>query len=195
MQRIKPEELLEAYRSGRFPMAENKEAEEVQWHRPRRRGIIPVGEFHASKNLKRFIRNTDFTVDINRDFKKVMQCCADRDWSWINDTIIDVYCKLHKQGYAHSVEIYNTKGRLVGGQYGVAIGAAFFGESMFRYEKNADKMSLYYCHEILKNNGFTLWDNQLYSKHMAQFGAIRVWRWTFNRMLTKALKKECEFVL
>lgn len=192
MQTIKTETLLNAYRKGKFPMAKNKTAEKVRWQHPRRRGIIPLDSFHFSKRYHRYMRKENYTIRINEQFRHVMECCRDRDWSWINDSIVDVFTKLHKQGKAYSIELYDKDngGKLAGGLYGISMGAVFFGESVFHYKRNYDKFALYHCHQILVENGFELWDNQLYTEHLAQFGCIRVWRWTFNRMLKKALNKE-----
>jgi leucyl/phenylalanyl-tRNA--protein transferase len=192
MQKIKPEALLAAYRKGRFPMAKSKDASSVTWHHPRRRGIIPIDSFHISKRYLRQMRKDNYTVGIDQQFRKVMECCADREWSWINDSILDVYTTLHEKGKAHSLELYdqNDGNKLVGGLYGVTMGGVFFSESIFHKAPNADKFAFFHCHQILKSNGFELWDHQLYTEHLAQFGCIRVWRWTFNRMLKKALKQE-----
>jgi leucyl/phenylalanyl-tRNA--protein transferase len=194
MKIIPPENLLEAYAQGIFPMAESKEADDVEWYIARKRGIIPIGKFHRSENLARIIRQERFEIRVNSNFREVVTQCANRDSSWINDLIINSYDVLNQHGNAYSVECYRDE-ELVGGLYGVKLKAAFFGESMFKKEKWADKVALYYCHEILHQNGFLLWDAQFYSEHLAQFGCIEIEAEEYEKMLDEALKKDCEFIL
>lgn len=192
MRILPPEKLLEAYSQGIFPMAESKDADNVDWYTARKRGIIPIGEFHTSENLARIIRQERFEVKVNHNFREVVTQCANRDSTWINDLIINSYDVLNQHGNACSVESYKD-GKLVGGLYGVKLKAAFFGESMFKKEKWADKVALYYCHEILKKNGFRLWDTQFYTDHLAQFGCIEIEAEEYEEMLDEALMKDCEF--
>ena len=192
MRILPPENLLEAYAQGIFPMAEHKDAENVEWYSARKRGVIPIGEFHTSDNLARIIRQGRFEVKVNQNFREVVKQCANRDSTWINDLIINSYDVLHQYGNTYSVECYRA-GELVGGLYGVKLKAAFFGESMFKKEKWADKVALYYCHEILQENGFLLWDTQFYTDHLAQFGCIEIEAEEYDQMLEEALKKDCEF--
>lgn len=192
MRIIPPENLLEAYAQGIFPMAESKESESVDWYTARKRGIIPIGEFHTSDNLARIIRQERFEVRVNSNFREVVKQCANRDSTWINDLIINSYDVLNQHGNACSVETYQ-EGNLVGGLYGVKLKAAFFGESMFKKEKWADKVALYYCHEILQKNGFLLWDTQFYTDHLAQFGCVEIEAEEYDQMLDEALNKDCEF--
>ena len=194
MRILPPENLLEAYAQGIFPMAESKEAEDVTWYTARKRGIIPIGKFHTSDNLARIIRQKRFEVRVNHNFREVIKQCANRDSTWINDLIINSYDVLNQYGNAFSVECYRD-GQLVGGLYGVKLKAAFFGESMFKKEKWADKVALFYCHEILQKNGFLLWDTQFYTDHLAQFGCIEIEAGEYDQMLDEALKKDCEFKL
>jgi leucyl/phenylalanyl-tRNA--protein transferase len=194
MKIIPPESLLEAYSHGIFPMAEHKKAQDVNWYTARKRGVIPIGEFHTSDNLARIIRLGRFEVRVNQNFREVVKQCANRETSWINDLIINSYDVLNQYGNACSVETYR-EGELVGGLYGVKLKAAFFGESMFKKEKWADKFALYNCHEILKKNGFLLWDTQFYTDHLAQFGCIEIDAAEYEDMLDRALNKECNFVL
>lgn len=191
---LPPERLLEAYSMGIFPMADNRDSEDVDWYTARFRGVIPIGEFHASKNLRRLIRQQKFDIRVNHNFRKVVEKCADRPSTWINDLIIDSYEKLSEIGNAYSVECYQED-RLVGGLYGVKSGAAFFGESMFHTVPEADKVAMYWCHEILKKNGFLLWDTQFYHKHLAQFGCIEISAEEYERRLKRALLKKSEFHL
>lgn len=175
-------------------MADSKQAEGVEWYSARKRGIIPIGAFHTSDNLARIIRQERFEIKVNHNFRKVVKQCANRDSTWINDLIINSYDVLNQYGNACSVESYKD-GELVGGLYGVKLQAAFFGESMFKKEKWADKVALYYCHEILKKNKFLLWDTQFYTDHLAQFGCIEIEASQYEQMLENALRKECEFKL
>ncbi|HCD53175.1 MAG TPA: leucyl/phenylalanyl-tRNA--protein transferase, partial [Balneolaceae bacterium] len=128
---IPPENLLSAYAQGIFPMADSRDSDDVEWYSARMRGIIPVDQFHVSKNLARLIRQGKFEVKIDTRFREVVTACADRESTWINDLIINSYDILNQSGYAHSVEVYK-EGKLVGGLYGVHLQAAFFGESMFK---------------------------------------------------------------
>lgn len=175
-------------------MAESKDADNVDWYTARKRGIIPIGQFHASENLERIIRQERFEIRVNHNFREVVTQCANRNSTWINDLIINSYDVLNQHGNACSVESY-LDGELVGGLYGVKLKSAFFGESMFRKEKWADKVALYYCHEILQKNGFLLWDTQFYTDHLAQFGCIEIDASEYEQMLDEALKKDCEFKL
>lgn len=191
---IPPENLLQAYAQGIFPMADSKESEEVEWYTSRKRGIIPIGEFHTSKNLARIIRQERFEIRVNSDFREVVKQCANRETSWINDLILNSYDVLSQRGNAYSVECYRD-GELAGGSYGVKLKGAFFGESMFKKEKWADKVALHYCHKILEKNGFLLWDTQFYSEHLSQFGCTEIDVPEYEEMLNEALKKDCEFKL
>src|SRR5690554_4847765 len=175
-------------------MADSREAEEVEWYSARFRGIIPIDGFHASKNLKQLIRQKKFEIRVNHNFRKVVEECANRSTTWINDLIIDSYEVLSEMGNAFSMECYQKK-KLVGGLYGVKLGASFFGESMFHKVPEADKVAMYWCHQVLLKNGFLLWDTQFYHEHLAQFGCIEIEAYTYERMLKKAIKKEAEFKL
>lgn len=190
---IDPESLLDAYAQGVFPMADSREAEEVVWYTSRRRGIIPLDNFRVSSNVHRIIRNDHYEVKIDSAFRQVMESCADRDSTWISQEIIESYCVLHERGHAHSVDVYNWENELVGGQYGVSLGAAFFGESMFEVSKEASKVALYYCHKVLVEGGFELWDTQFWSNHLAQFGCIEIPADAYQNRLESALRKEASF--
>ncbi len=194
MKIIPPEILLEAYAQGIFPMADSGEDEEVDWYSARKRGVIPLNEFHMTKNVMRIVRQGRFEVRVDENFRDVVKACADRETTWINDLIINSYDILNQSGNAHSVEVYK-EGALAGGLYGVTLGGAFFGESMFRKEKEADKIALYYCHQILKENGFTLWDTQFYTEHLSRFGCIEIDSKKYENLLQEALKIEAEFTL
>jgi leucyl/phenylalanyl-tRNA--protein transferase len=165
----------------------------VDWYTARKRGIISIGKFHTSDNLARIIRQKRFEVRVNHNFREVVTQCANRESTWINDLIINSYDVLNQHGNAFSVECYRDE-KLVGGLYGVKLKSAFFGESMFKKEKWADKAALYYCHEILQKNSFLLWDTQFYTNHLAQFGCVEIDASEYEQMLDEALKKDCEFV-
>ncbi|REL38570.1 leucyl/phenylalanyl-tRNA--protein transferase [Rhodohalobacter sp. SW132] len=190
---IPPEALLDAYSRGVFPMSESRDDKSVNWYSARQRGIIPMDRFRVSGNVRRIIRQGRFTCRINTNFKEVMKQCASRNTTWISDIIIRSFEVLHMAGHAHSVEMYDEKGTLAGGLYGVSLGGAFFGESMFKHQKEADKVALCHCHRILEKNGFTLWDTQFYTGHLAQFGCIEISSKAYEESLEKALQKEVMF--
>lgn len=187
---IPPESLLEAYSQGIFPMSESRDDGSVEWFSARKRGVIPMHQFRVSSNVQRIIRQNRFTCRINTQFREVMMACADRNTTWISGLIIDSFEVLHLAGHAHSVEMYNSKGKLAGGLYGVSLGAAFFGESMFKNDKEADKVALWHCHQILDKNGFELWDTQFYTKHLAQFGCVEISADEYQKRLEGAMEKK-----
>tara|TARA_R110000868_G_scaffold408293_7_gene691060 strand:- start:8244 stop:8828 length:585 start_codon:yes stop_codon:yes gene_type:complete len=192
MKIIPPEALLSAYAQGIFPMAETRDSEDVDWYSASKRGIIPIDEFHVSKNVQRIIRQNKFEVKVDTQFREVVQACANRETTWINDLILNSYDVLNQADHAHSVEIY-LENKLVGGLYGVSLKAVFFGESMFRTKPEADKVALFYCHHILKKNGFKLWDTQFYTDHLAQFGCREIIAKEYQKRLVEAMKEEKEF--
>tara|TARA_R100001143_G_C3360693_1_gene135340 strand:+ start:10785 stop:11378 length:594 start_codon:yes stop_codon:yes gene_type:complete len=192
---IPPEILLKGYSQGIFPMSESRNDDGVEWFSARRRGVIPIDQFKVSSNVKRLIRQDRYECRVNQSFRNVIEECADRESTWISELIIDSFEVLHLSGHAHSVEIYNTEKRLVGGLYGVSLGAAFFGESMFKEEKETDKVALWHCHRILESNDFELWDTQFYTNHLAQFGCTEIPATEYDVMLKNALRKNCEFKL
>lgn len=190
---ISPEKLLSSYASGIFPMADARDDPQAKWYTARRRGIIPLDQFRVSSNVQRIIRNHHYHIRFDDTFRKVMEACADRNSTWISDEIVDSYCNLHELGYAHSVSVYNQQWELVGGQYGVSLGAAFFGESMFEWAKEASKVALYWTHQALLQGGFELWDTQFWSEHLARFGCIEISATEYRERLRKAIRKEAEF--
>lgn len=194
MKIIPPETLLEAYSQGIFPMADSKDSDSVDWYSASKRGIIPLESFHISKNVKRIINQKKFEVKVDTQFRNVVKACANRKSTWINDLIVNSYDVLNQHGYAHSVEVYLDE-KLVGGLYGVSLMSAFFGESMFKTEPEADKVALYYCHLILKKNGFKLWDTQFYTDHLGTFGCQEIDADEYDFRLDEAMKEECEFKL
>jgi leucyl/phenylalanyl-tRNA---protein transferase len=190
---IPPEILLNGYRQGIFPMSETRDDEGVGWYSARMRGIIPMDRFKVSGNVERIVRQKRFECRINTCFREVMKECANRDTTWISDLIINSFELLHLAGHAHSVEMFNKQGKLAGGLYGVTLGAAFFGESMFKNNKEADKVALWHSHQILQKNGFELWDVQFYTDHLAQFGCIEISSEEYKKRLKRALDKEAVF--
>jgi leucyl/phenylalanyl-tRNA--protein transferase len=194
MKIIPPETLLNGYAQGIFPMAESKDSVSIEWYSARKRGIIPLNDFHISKNVARLIRQSKFEIRVDTQFRQVMEHCADRESTWINEIILDSYQNLHNLGYAHSVEVYKND-QLVGGLYGVRLQSAFFGESMFRLEPDMDKIALYYCHQILTHNRFLLWDTQYYTEHLSRFGCIEIDAEEYEYLLSEAMNKECFFLL
>ena len=194
MKIIPTEALILGYANGLFPMADSREAKEVRWFTASKRGVIPMDKFHISKNVRRIIRQGKFEVKVNTRFRDVVALCADRKSTWINDLIINSFDIMNQNGHAHSVEIY-LDDVLVGGLYGASLGAAFFGESMFKTEPEADKVALYYCHKIMQDNGFTLWDTQYYTDHLSRFGCIEIDEEEYMHQLSEALKFDAEFKL
>ena len=193
---IPGELLVSAYASGWFPMA--VEPGEIRWYSPDPRGIIPLDGFTISKRLARTWRSGRFTIEVNRRFEEVIRACADADrdptdpGSWIDDEIIESYCALHRRGFAHSVEAWHD-GRLAGGLYGVALGGAFFGESMFHRATDASKIALVALVERLRSRGFRLLDTQWVTDHLLQFGAVEIPRRRYLQLLDAALKLDCRF--
>ncbi len=190
---ITPEILLKAYAAGIFPMAEDAEDPSLFWVEPRERGIIPLDGFHVPKRLARTIRSDEFEIRIDHNFDAVIDGCAapasDREKTWINRRIRDLYGQLFDAGFCHTVEVYRDD-RLVGGLYGVRLKGAFFGESMFHTERDASKVALVHLVARLKRGGFTLLDTQFVTPHLAQFGAIEVPRRSYKQMLREALEHE-----
>ena len=167
MERIPPHVLLGAYTEGVFPMAEEGE---ILWFSPLKRGLIPLDErFHIPHGLKRVLKKSPFEVKRDTAFREVMEGCAAREETWIDEVIIDSYCHLHELGFAHSVECWDEEG-LQGGLYGVALGRAFFGESMFSRRKDASKVALVHLVEWLREDGYLLLDTQWMTDHLRQFG-------------------------
>lgn len=190
---ISSEDLLTGYANGIFPMADSRDAPEAKWYTSRRRGLIPLDNFKVSSNVRRIIRNHHYHIKFDYAFRKVMEACADRASTWISEEIIDSYCNLHELDHAHSVSVYDQDWELVGGQYGVSLGAAFFGESMFGNSKEASKVALYWTHKALVQGGFELWDTQFWSEHLAKFGCIEISAEEYQRRLKKAVGKDASF--
>ena len=189
---ITPQLLLQAYAAGIFPMSEGRDDPNLFWVEPKRRGIIPLDGFHISRSLARRIRQNPFEIRINSDFAGVVAACADRDETWINAEITALYSALHEEGFAHSLELWQGRD-LVGGVYGVALGAAFFGESMFSRARDASKIALAYLVARLNAGGFTLFDVQFTTPHLIRLGAIEISRIDYRKRLDAALEKQADF--
>ena len=182
---IEPDLLLQGYRLGVFPMA--MEDDSIGWFSPDPRAIIPLEDFHVSHALRRVARKRIFETRIDNSFGEVIRACARREETWINREIVESYERLHELGYAHSVEAW-SEGKLAGGLYGVAIGGAFFGESMFHREKDASKIALVALVEHLRARKFALLDTQWLTPHLQQFGAIEISREHYLRLLARAVE-------
>ena len=182
---IDPELLLQGYRLGVFPMA--MEDDSIAWFSPDPRAIIPLENFHVPHALQRVSRKKIFEVKIDNRFGEVIRACAKRNDTWINPEIIESYERLHELGYAHSVEAW-SKNKLAGGLYGVAVGGAFFGESMFHRVTDASKIALVALVEHLRANKFALLDTQWNTPHLQQFGAIEIPRERYLKMLRRAVE-------
>ena len=189
---ITPELVLQAYRIGYFPMADSS-AGEIAWFSPDPRAILPLDSFHTTRSLRQRMKKGPFDLRINTSFAQVIHSCADRTETWISEEIVETYVKLHQLGYAHSVEAWE-KDRLAGGLYGVALGGAFFGESMFSRVADASKIALVYLVERLRERGFTLLDSQFTTGHLQQFGSLEIPREEYLNMLARALLIDTSFV-
>ena len=183
---ITAETLLMAYASGVFPMAESREDPEIFWVDPKRRGVLPLDGFRLSRSLARTIRRGHLSVTLDEDFDGVLAGCADRDETWINPAIAALYRRLHTLRLAHSFEV-SRDGVLVGGLYGVALGRAFFGESMFSHTSDASKVALAYGVTLLRRGGYALFDMQFLTAHLASLGGVEIPRAEYHRRLRAAL--------
>ena len=189
---LTPDILLSAYRSGIFPMAESATDKNIFWVDPKYRGIMPLNKFHVSKSLRRAVLKLDYQISVNTSFEKVIKMCAERPETWINHEIITNYCLLHQNGHAHCLEIWSNK-ELIGGVYGVSIGAVFFGESMFSKKNNASKIALAYLVDRLKKTGFKLFDIQFLTPHLASLGAIEITKVKYRTLLFRAVEEFANF--
>lgn len=191
---IPPEEIIHAYRTGYFPMAESsKPGAPVYWYTAHWRGIIPMVEFHISRRTLRYIRKFGYEPAINTSFEAVVSACAQRESTWISPEIKNTFLYLHQHGYAHSVEVMQD-GELAGGLYGLALGGAFFAESVFQNRPEAHKAAMLFCHQQLKQQGFLLWDVQFFTEHLAQFGCRQIKAAEYKRKLNKALAVQTDFM-
>jgi leucyl/phenylalanyl-tRNA--protein transferase len=188
---IDPEVLLQGYRLGVFPMA--MENGEIEWFSPDPRAILPLDKFHTPHTLERVVRKKSFEIRIDTSFTAVMEQCAQRPETWINDEIVESYSRLHRLGHAHSVEAWQN-GELAGGLYGVSIGGAFFGESMFHHVRDASKIALLALVEHLRERRFTLLDTQWVTPHLEKFGALEIPRQDYLHLLNTAVNLPRSFV-
>ncbi|CTQ48736.1 leucyl/phenylalanyl-tRNA--protein transferase [Jannaschia donghaensis] len=190
---ITPETLLMAYASGVFPMAEGRDDPEIFWVDPKQRGVLPLDGFRMSRSLSKTVGQSPFVVTLNEDFGGVLAGCADREETWINAEIAALYLELHRSGFAHSLEVWADHGqRLVGGVYGVTLGSAFFGESMFSRARDASKIALAYMVTLLRQQGFTLFDTQFLTDHLASLGGAEISRAQYHAQLTHALGRTAD---
>jgi leucyl/phenylalanyl-tRNA---protein transferase len=196
--KITPGILLRAYSAGLFPMAENADDPSLHWIEPERRGIIPLDGFHVPRSLAKQVRRREFDIRVDTAFDAVIRACGEarpeRASTWINQTILDLYNELFALGFCHSVECWRD-GTLVGGLYGVSIGSAFFGESMFSRESGASKVALVHLVARLKAGGYELLDAQFVNPHLKQFGCLEMAQEDYKKLLDVALKEEADFGL
>ncbi len=193
---LSPEILLRAYAVGLFPMAERRDDQTLYWIDPEKRGVLPLETFHIPRRLCRTVRQKVFDVRCDTAFDTVIRACAEpkegRGETWINDEIVALYNELHQMGRAHSVECWR-EGELVGGLYGVSLGGAFFGESMFSHERDASKVALVHLVLRLRKGGFSLLDTQFVTRHLSQFGVVEIHRSGYRQLLAAALDLRATF--
>ena len=189
---ITPDILLRAYAMGIFPMSDGREDPQIHWIDPRRRGVLPLDGFHTSRSLAKRLRSGQFRTTVDTAFEAVVEACADRGETWISCRIQRLYGQLHTLGFAHSVEVWEGD-QLVGGVYGVTLGAAFFGESMFSRTTDASKVALAFAVHRLRAGGFRLFDTQFLTPHLASLGGIEITRADYHRRLAEALAVDANF--
>ena len=189
---VTPGLMLQAYAAGIFPMAESRDDPHLHWIDPERRGILPLDAFHISRSLRRQMRRAHFAITVDRDFAGVLEGCAERPQTWINAPIRDLMLALHSDGHAHSLEVWEGKA-LVGGVYGVTLGGAFFGESMFSRRRDASKIALAYLVDRLRAGGFVLFDTQFLTSHLQSLGGVEISRGDYHALLARALRREADF--
>jgi leucyl/phenylalanyl-tRNA--protein transferase len=188
---IPPDLLLYAYCNAMFPMAESREGP-LYWYSPDPRAVIPLDGLKVSRSLRQLVKKKVFGIRVNAAFESVIRECAEREETWISEQIVQSYLELHRLGYAHSVETWRDE-KLVGGLYGVAVGAAFFGESMFHTERDASKVALVFLVDRLRERGFELLDTQFITPHLARLGAIEISKDEYVDLLKRAIKKKRSF--
>ena len=185
---LQPQEVLFGYSIGIFPMAHPEEENALYWYEPQLRGIIPLDQLKISKSLTQTLKSNKYIVTFNTAFEEVIRACGQRDDTWISEEIIDVYCRLHEMGHAISIETRNKKGELVGGLYGVVMGKAFFGESMFHTATDASKVALVSLVNWMKQNQMTLLDTQYLTDHLRSLGGKEVSKEEYKQLLREALQ-------
>lgn len=195
--RFDTNDLLNCYRRGVFPMADSRDDMRLFLMDPDIRGVLPLNRFHVPKRLARTVRKNPYRITVDTAFNRVIEACAEphpsRPATWINDAILNLYGALHRQGHAHSVECWNDSGELVGGLYGVSLGGAFFGESMFSRATDASKIALVHLVARLIIGGYELLDAQFHNPHLEQFGLEEISRASFRTQLWRALRVEADF--
>lgn len=189
---LSPELMIRAYAAGIFPMSEGADQRGIFWVDPQRRGVFPLDGFHVSRSLAKRLARGGFEVSVNRDFHAVVSACADRPETWINAEIFETYLALHRHGQAHSVEVW-MDGALAGGTFGVTLGAAFFGESMFSRRTDGSKIALYHLIGRLRVGGFQLFDTQFTTEHLQSLGAVEIPRAEYRRQLQLAVTSPADF--
>lgn len=192
MRDVTPELLLQAYANGVFPMADSASSDAIYWIDPKKRGVFPLGSFHISRSLRHAIKRKEYDIRLNSDFARTVANCANRSETWINSKIFDLYNQLHHLGFAHSLEVWRDS-QMFGGVYGVTVGAAFFGESMFSTETNGSKIALAYLIHRLNAGGFKLFDTQFITPHLASLGAVEIRRETYHKKLISAITATADF--
>lgn len=192
MRQVLADDMLRAYRRGIFPMAESRSSDTLHWIDPRYRGVFPLDGFHISRSLARQILRGDHLIRTDTAFRSVVEACAGRADTWINGELFRLYDELHAAGHAHSLEVWQG-GALAGGVFGITIGRAFFGESMFSARTGGSKIALAYLVDRLRRAGFTLFDTQFLTAHLATLGAVEIPRAEYRRRLEEALAGEADF--
>lgn len=189
---LTPDLMIRAYAAGIFPMSDGAHHPEVFWVDPQRRGVFPLDSFHISRSLRKRLQRGGYEIAINRDFAGTVLSCADRDETWINAQIFSTYLALHAQGYAHSIEVWEG-GQMIGGVFGIALGAGFFGESMFSARTDGSKIALAYLIHRLRVGGFQLFDTQFTTEHLQSLGAVDLPRVEYRRRLKTAVTSHANF--
>jgi len=189
---LSPELLLQGYSVGIFPMAEHRDDAEIFWVDPRRRGVFPLDGFHISRSLARHMRRMPYRIAVDTDFAGVVDGCAERAETWINEEIRRHYLALFRAGHAHSMEVWEGDD-LVGGVYGVTLGAAYFGESMFSRRTDTSKIALAFLVDRLRLAGFRLFDTQFLTDHLASLGAVEITRAEYHRQLRQAIRMDADY--
>lgn len=191
-EQITAAQLLAGYAHGIFPMAASAEDPQLSWYDPPLRGVLPVGGVHVSRSLRRDLQRGDWSADAAPDFLDIVARCADRDETWINEPLTELYAELHAAGHAHALAVYRG-GTLAGGIFGVTIGGAFFGESMFSTQRSGSRVALVWLSDHLKRCGFTLFDTQYLTRHLATMGGVEIPRSVYRAHLAEALHLDARF--
>ncbi|TJZ94155.1 leucyl/phenylalanyl-tRNA--protein transferase [Paracoccus gahaiensis] len=189
---LTPAQLLSGYARGIFPMADSAEDDRLHWFDPPLRGVLPVGGIHAARSLRRDLRRGGWSAHLDGDFDGVVAACADREATWINVPLASLYSALHGLGHAHAIEIRH-EGRFAGGIFGVTLGGAFFGESMVSARRNGSRMALLWTSAHLARCGFTLFDTQFLTPHLASMGGVEIPRGAYRARLSEALRRTADF--